>query len=69
MMRMHRFIVDHFKTYALGTKDEFELNVMLEDDDLPIGDFKYESGALERGISMEKINQFPISIDAIYNEF
>ena len=69
MMRMHRFIVDHFKTYALGTKDEFELNVMLEDDDLPIGDFKYESGVLERGISFEKSNQIPISIDDIYNEF
>lgn len=69
MMRMHRFIVDHFKTYTLGTKDEFELKVMLEDDDLPIGDFKYESGVLERGISMAKINQFPISIDDIYNEF
>lgn len=68
-MRMHRFIVNSFKYDALGTKDEFMLNVWLEDDDLPMGDEAFEAELPERRLSVEKSNQFPLSIGEIYNDF
>ena len=62
-------IVNSFKYDALGTKDEFMLNVWLEDDDLPKGDEAFEAELPERRLSVEKSNQFPLSIGEIYNDF
>ena len=69
MIRMHSYIADSFKCSALGEKDEFELNVLLEDEDLPMGDTAFEDSLHERRISLERCNQFPISIGDVFNEF
>ena len=45
------------------------LNVWLEDDDLPMGDEAFEAELPERRLSVEKSNQFPLSIGEIYNDF